>query len=138
VRTIVLFSIVMLPLLVTLALETAVAAVFRVGRRALRAVACVNLVTNPLLNALILVLFALDVGFTRRSWNPGYGKDHEIISTATWLWVTLAAIEVVIVIVEWRLLVWATRGTRNRSSRLLALSVAMNAVSGLLGSWLLM
>jgi hypothetical protein len=129
---------VILPLLVTLVLETAVAAVFRVGRRALRAVACVNLVTNPLLNALLLVLFGLDVGFTHRTRNPDYGKDREVIGKATWLRVTLVALEVVIVIVEWRLLVWATRGTRNRSRRLLGLSIAMNAVSGLLGSWLLM
>jgi hypothetical protein len=138
VTTIALLGMVILPLLLTLVLETAVAAAFRVGRRALRAVACVNLVTNPPLNALLLVLFGLDVGFTHRSWNPGYGKDREVIGKAGWLWVSLVAIEVVIVIVEWRLLVWATRGARNRSSRLLALSFAMNAVSGLLGSWLLM
>jgi hypothetical protein len=138
VTTIALLEMLIAPLLLTLVLETVVAAVFRVGRRALRAVVCVNLVTNPPLNALILVLFGLEVGFTHHSWNPGYGRDLDIIGKATWFWPMVAALEVVIVIVEWRLLRWATRGTRQRSRKLLLLCIAMNAVSGLVGSWLLM
>ena len=98
----------------TLVSELPVAGLFRVGRRGLAVVALINLITNPLMNlAFLLVVLTTGVGF-------GAG------------WIAAASIpvlEVTVVIVEWRLLVWALNGTAGTSRKMLALSITMNVVS---------
>ena len=83
-------------------------------RRALLVVACVSLVTNPLLNWTGWVLA------TQWDWAAGAGSAAAFLIPA----------EVAVVIVEWRLLVWALGGS---SRRLLLVSAAMNAASALVG-----
>ena len=56
----------------------------------------------------------------------------DLAVAAQWLFIVIA--EVIVVIVEWRLLVWALRAD---SRTWLLRSVAMNATSFALGSWLL-
>jgi hypothetical protein len=77
-------------------------------------VACVSLVTNPLLNWIGWVLA------TRWDWAAEAGSAAAFLVPA----------EVAVVLVEWRLLVWALGGS---SRRLLLVSAAMNAVSALAG-----
>jgi hypothetical protein len=101
---------------VTLALELPVAVAFGLrSRQALLAVVLVNLITNPLLN----YLSAATAHFV--DWPHG--------STASVAAIIVAA-EAVVVIVEWRLLVWALG---EPSRRMLALAASMNAVSALAG-----
>jgi hypothetical protein len=102
-------------LAVTLALELFVAALFRIGRRGLLAVLLINIVTNPLFNLVF--------------WGASRGRGPELL-------IILLVLEAVVVLVEWRLLVWALGRTAGSSRRLFALSLAMNAVSAV-GSVLL-
>lgn len=76
------------------------------GRRALTAVVLVNLITNPLLNYVLLVASQL--------------------ASIRIYWVVAAILEVAVVLVEWRLLLWALGGS---SRRMLLTSVLMNAAS---------
>jgi len=90
-------------------------------RRSLVIVACVSLVTNPILNWI------------------GWALAAAVDWTASPAGVVafLAPAEIVVVIVEWRLLLWALGGS---SRRLLLISAAMNAASALAGVvifWLL-
>ena len=105
-------------LALTLAIEIPVAALFRVGRRGLAAVAWINVITNPVYN-LALVLVVLATGF-------GFGQG----AVAT---LSVPVLEVVVVLVEWRMLVWALHGTAGSSRKMLALSVTMNVASALAG-----
>ena len=101
--------------MLTLAIEVPVAAALglRTGR-ALLAVACVSLATNPLLNyAGILLAQAWD-------WSASPATAAAVLVPA----------ELAVVLVEWRLLVWVLGGP---SRRLLLVSVAMNAASALAG-----
>ncbi len=94
-------------LLLTLAVELAIAWLLGLrGRDQLLSIALINLVTNPLLNYLLLV----------------NGHFH-VFTQAKLLTVCL---EAGVVLAEWSLLVWALR---LRSARMLALSLAMNASS---------
>jgi hypothetical protein len=84
------------------------------ARRSLLVVASVSLVTNPLLNWLGWVLA------TQWDWAAGVGSAAAFLVPA----------EVVVVLVEWRLLAWVLGGS---SRRLLLVSAAMNAASALAG-----
>ena len=102
-----------LALAVTACIETGIAALLGLRRRALGAVASVNLVTNPLVNLCFWALCGLGAVF--------------------------CLLEVMVVIAEWRALVWVLGGrTGAASRRLLVICVAMNAVSATLGTYLLM
>jgi hypothetical protein len=99
----------------TLVVELPVAAALGLrSRRALAAVACVSLLTNPLLNyAGLLLAQVVD-------WPATPASALGFIIPA----------EIVVVVVEWRLLVWALGGDPRR---LLLISAAMNAASALAG-----
>jgi len=88
-------------------------------RRALATVAFINLLTNPVLNYLGWVL----------------ARFVDWAAPATAILVLLAA-EAVVVIVEWRLLLWVLGGA---SRRMLLVSLALNAASAGAGLvlWLL-
>ena len=99
-----------LALLLTLAIEAGVAWLF--GFRSLRSqltVALVNVITNPILNVLLLLLAWLGVDVT--------------------LWL-ISLLEVSVVAAEWGLLVYAFGKPKGR---LFALSLAANAASFLAG-----
>jgi hypothetical protein len=97
-------------LALTLAVELAVAAVLGLRTRPeLLAVACVNLITNPILNVVLTL-----VG----SWEPAA------------YFPALAVLEALVVLAEWRMLLWALSGD---SRRLLLVAAAMNAASLALG-----
>jgi hypothetical protein len=83
-------------------------------RRSLVAVACVSLITNPLLNWTGWVLA------TVVDWSASPAGALAFILPA----------ELVVVLVEWRLLVWALD---RDSRRLLLVSAVMNAASALAG-----
>jgi len=83
-------------------------------RRALATVALINLVTNPVLSFLAWLLARFV------DWAGG---------TATAIPVLLAA-ETVVVLVEWRLLLWVLGGA---SRRMLLVSLALNAASAGVG-----
>ena len=103
-------------LAVTLAIEVPVAAALGLrSRNALSAVVMVNLVTNPALNALYLVVAGL-------GWLRGVPGPALVA-----LFITA---EAVVVVIEWRLLLWALGG---RSPRMFATSLAMNAASAGIG-----
>jgi hypothetical protein len=110
-------------LVLTIAIELAVVALLG-GRtaRELIAVALVNAITNPALNLTLLLL--------RGSLLPGLTPD--VATLAEWVFIGIA--EVVIVLAEWRLLVWALRAD---SRTWLVRSVGMNVASFVFGSWLL-
>lgn len=82
-------------------------------RRALLVVALVNLITNPLLTYVLLVAGHV----------AGWGGR-----TTSGYVALLVAGEIVVVVAEWRLLLWALGG---RPSRMLSVSVAINAASAL-------
>ena len=104
------------PLATTVCIETPIAALLGLRGRQLGAVVAVNFVTNPIVNLVALLLSGLP---------------------KSWSWSLLGALEVMVVVAEWRLLVWAL-GTNGISSRkLLAASIAMNAASATLGTYLL-
>ena len=110
-------------LMLTIAIELAV--VWALGARTpdeLWAVTLVNLMTNPALNVGLFVVRLTVVPALQPS----------AAALAQWLFVGVA--EVVVVLVEWRLLVWTLRA---ESRTWLWRSVAMNAASFVLGSWLL-
>ena len=94
------------------------------GRSAdeLGAVALVNVMTNPALNVALLVV--------RLAVLPAL---RAVLATyAEWAFIGVA--EVVVVLAEWRLIAWALRADPRTW---LVRSVAMNATSFVLGSWLL-
>lgn len=122
----------LLPLAMTLVCELPVAALFGVGRRGLAAVALINVVTNPALNLLLLGMYAV-VPFALVA-EDASGMSY---SVPWWTYVTVLLLEIVVVWVEWRMLVWALHETVGGSRKLLVLAVSMNAVSALLGSALL-
>ena len=124
------------PLAVTIVLETGMAALFGLRRRALAAVVSVNCVTNPPLNLLWMVLAWASVGFERV--NSGGSRGGTVDVTPTfWGWFILGVLEVLVVVVEWRILVWAL-GRKDISSRkLLVVAAVMNAVSATLGTYVL-
>lgn len=100
----------------TLALELPVAVAFGLRtRNALLAVAMINLLTNPLLN------YASMVSQLLTGWADGPAASVAVI---------LLAAEAIVVISEWRLLIW-TLGEPSR--RMLSLSLRMNGVSALAG-----
>jgi len=104
----------------TLILELVVAVLFSLGTRGLGAVALVNLLMNPLYNFAFLVVI-----YT-------FGLGGESFSVVDWRWlvgVTTVILETVVVVVEWRLLVWVTQGTAGSSRRLLVFSVVANLLS---------
>jgi hypothetical protein len=110
-------------LALTVVIELAVVALLG-GRtsRELVAVTAVNVVTNPVFNAALLLLRASVLSSLR----------PDIAASAEWAFIGVA--EVLIVLAEWRLLVWALRAD---SRTWLVRSAAMNAVSLVAGSWLL-
>ena len=82
--------------------------------RALAAVACASLLTNPLLNFGGLLL----------------AQAYDWSSTPASAVAVVVPAEVAVVIVEWRLLLWALGGSPRR---MLLVSAAMNAASALAG-----
>lgn len=102
-------------LLITVAIELVVALImgFRKADE-LWAVVYVNIITNPLLNYFILM-----------------NREFRFIRMD---FLILNLIEIAIVLVEWRLLVFALR---QNSRRLLLLSFLMNLTSYVLGSFIL-
>jgi hypothetical protein len=101
-----------LALALTIAVEVPVAALLGLrSRRAVAAVALVSVVTNPPLN---LALFALALTASAFAENPAA------------YWPTVALLETLAVLAEWRLLLWVLGG---ESRRMLGVSVAMNVVS---------
>lgn len=128
------FMLILIPLAVTVVLERIVAnMLFELEGRDLHPVVAVNLLTNPVINAVFLTLWGLGVGmsktFVEVPGAPGRGGDYTT-AVESWVYLALALAEVVVVIVEWRLLVWAFAGRAGGSLRVLALSFVMNAVSG--------
>lgn len=103
----------LLALLLTLIIEAGVAYLlgFRTGRF-LTALAAINVITNPALNYLLLVLAYL-------------GTD---ISLAR-----VILLEILVVVIEWQLLVYVFRSPKGR---FLLLSIVANAASFFIG-WLL-
>ena len=106
-----------LALALTLAIELAVAALgFGLRtRRELGSVALANVLTNPALNLVLMVVMAL----------TGQRAPIEPAPLAA-----LAALECTAVIVEWRILAWALPEHRSRA---LGISLTMNAASLLVG-----
>lgn len=109
----------LIPLVLTLAIEVPVAAAMGLRtRREIWAVVLVNLVTNPLLN-----LFVLTAAYFS-GWGVLFGGGS--VSSS----VVVGVLEVSVVIAEWRLLLWAVGGS---SRKMLLTSIAMNAASFLFG-----
>jgi hypothetical protein len=107
-------------LLLTLVVEVPVAwAMGLRGRRPLTAVILVNLITNPLVN---YVVFAFAVSYPELAQNTGL------------YYALVAVLEVLVVIAEWRLLLWVLGGS---SRRLLLTSLVMNAASFGIGAAIL-
>ena len=84
-------------------------------RTALLAVALVNLITNPLLDYVLMVARHL----------AGWGTRPTVASVAV-----LIAGELLVVVAEWLLLLWVLGGS---FARMLRVSLAMNAASALAG-----
>ncbi len=125
------FIAVALPLAASIVIEGLVAALFGF-RRELVAVVWVNFVTNPLLNLVWLSLFWMGFGKTVQAAGGAVGR----VVPTTWMWFLLAGLEVIVIVAEWRLLLMAVGQERFSSRRLLSVSVAMNAVSATLGTFL--
>jgi hypothetical protein len=123
---------ILLPLGVTVAIETPVAALFGLRSRALATAASVSFVTNPPLNLLLLMLYWLGAGYTKVYSEDPHHLEHVV--TAPSHWMMLGLLEVIVVVVEWRLLVWALAGSSGTSRKLLVVSIVMNAVSATLGT----
>ncbi len=115
------------PLLVTLVAAVIVAAFFGLKGAGLGAVVGVNLVTVPIMYAIVLTLYWLGIGY-------GYDVISGRILAAGWTWPVLGAIEVIIIIAGWRLLVWALDKSAGSSRRLLALAMVMNVGSAIVGT----
>jgi hypothetical protein len=114
-------------LLVTLLLEVSVAALFRLRGRGLGAVVAVNLITNPALTVVIFALSGLGIGL-------GFGSDSGSVPSGPGSWAVLGLLEVVIIVAEWRMLVWALGGTAGSPRKLLAAAIVMNIVSATIGT----
>jgi hypothetical protein len=98
-------------LLLTIAIEVIVALLFGLrSKQELWTVVLINVITNPLLNYLITV--------------NGY---FHLISQTT---ILILCLEVAVVLVEWRLLVWVLRQS---TKKMLRLSFVMNTCSYLAG-----
>ena len=121
-------------LALTILIEIFCAALFGYEKKVLAAVATVNLVTNLPVGLFVLTLFGLSVGisepFVKIPGRPGSGGEFQIV-IASWVWITLGALEVFTVIAEWRLLLWALAGSVDGRWKLLAMTVAMNAASAI-------
>jgi hypothetical protein len=115
------------PLLVTLLAEVSIAALFGLRGAGVGAVFAANFVTNPALTAVAFTLYWLGIGF-------GYDFDSGRILTAAWTWPVLGLLEVIMILIEWRLLVWALGDTAGTARELLAPVVVMNVVSATLGT----
>jgi hypothetical protein len=113
------------PLGLTLAVELPIAAAFGLGRRGVAAAALVNVITNPVLVISMQVLYGLGVGFV--------GVHAHDLWALGGYYVLLVPLEIVVVVVEWKMLVWSLRASHFSSRRLLAASVVMNVASCLLG-----
>lgn len=109
----------------TLIVEVPIAALFRVGRRGLRAVGYINCVTNPALNFIMMALYGFGVGFQE--------GDPAWLAYISPFWPVMFPLEALVVLVEWRLALWALQRDGFSSRRLLALSATMNAASFGLG-----
>jgi threonine/homoserine/homoserine lactone efflux protein len=108
---------VMVPLLLTIAVETPIVAAFgHFTRRSWKAGLFANTLTNPM--AVVLVL--------------AVGPRLQYTSTPAYL-AFIAVVEVTVALVEWRVLSWAL-GWRSR--RALLASVLANAVSFAVGTFL--
>jgi hypothetical protein len=102
-------------LALTLAIELPLAAALGLRtRRSLLTVALINLITNPLLNFIGLVLARF------WDWGAAPASAMPVIITA----------EVVVVLAEWRLLLWVLGGS---SRRMLVVSLALNGASAAAG-----
>lgn len=121
------------PLLITLVSEVVVALCFRIPGRELLSVALVSGATNPLMNLAMTATYTFALGYNVVGPGTYYPEMYDIPSYApsALLYALFAAAEVVVAVVEWRVLVWAI-GERVSSRRLLALSVVMNAASAAL------
>ena len=98
-------------LLLTIAIEVIVALLFVLrSKQELWTVVLINVITNPLLNYLITV----------------NGYFHLIPQTT----ILILCLEVAVVLVEWRLLVWVLRQS---TKKMLLLSFVMNTCSYLAG-----
>jgi hypothetical protein len=98
-------------LVLTIAVELIVARVFGLrSKKELLTIVLVNVITNPLLNYLLMV-----------------NGHFRLISQTK---VLMLFLEAGIVIVEWRLLVWALE---QKANKMLALSAVMNASSFIAG-----
>lgn len=118
----------------TILVEMMVASLFRVGPRGLKAVVLVNLVTNPLLNVALALLYGLGFGIWQTSvFVQSMGRSEFATHTLWFFYAAFVALEVAVVFVEWGLLRWALRHDAISSRRLLAMSVCMNAASVALG-----
>ncbi|MBN1629323.1 MAG: hypothetical protein JW990_06155 [Thermoleophilia bacterium] len=125
-----------LPLGVTILIETGAAAISGLRRRALGVVVSLNLVTNPILNLLLLLLLWLGAG-SAVSRGAIVEYDARQALTTPWFLAALILLEVLVIIVEWRGLVWALGRRSGSSRRLLAVSGTMNTASAVLGTFLL-
>jgi hypothetical protein len=122
-----------LPLAISICIESVVALACGLRLRQLAAVVWVNCVTNPLLNLLWLSLFWLGFGKTLEA---AGGRAGPVVPS-TWMWILLAGLEVIVILVEWRLLLLALGRKAFSSRRLLTVSAAMNVASATLGTFLL-
>ena len=110
-------------LALTLAVELPVAAALGLRRKLeLAAVVCVNLITNPILVWLVYAASALN----NADWPYDYPWSVSPLLSA----VVFVGLEAVVVVVEWRLLVWALK---KPSRQMLWVSIAMNAASAVAG-----
>jgi hypothetical protein len=121
---------ILIPLGVTLALECAVAGLFDLGQETMRGVVAINLVTNPLVNIFFLVCFGLGFGIT----DPRGPSD---VAVAVWFWAAFFVLEALVVVAEWRALIWVTPRWDATSRRLLGLSATVNVLSGSVGTFVL-
>jgi hypothetical protein len=117
-------------LLVTLAVELAVAALYRVGWRGLAVVALVNVITNPIMNLLLIITVGI-VGFPPNS--GGYVGPTIPDAVVLAGYAAPLLFEVAVVFVECELMVWAFQGTAGDYDRLLGLSIVMNVSSAVIG-----
>jgi len=114
-------------LVVTLAVELPCAALFGVRWRGLWVVALVNLITNPVMNLLLIITVGI-VGLP-----PNTGLSVIPVAVAASGFVVPLVLEVAVVVAEWRLMVWAFQGTTGSSRKLLAMSITMNVASAFAG-----
>jgi hypothetical protein len=119
----------------TVAIETGVAALLGLRGRALAAVVWVNFVTNPLLNLAWLSIFWLGFGYKAVPSSPSGVAGGAAVDT--WMWFVLVVMEVIVVFSEWAVLSLVVERPAKSRPRLLTTSLAMNAVSATLGTFVL-